>query len=186
VYVRNVLKLFVWNNRFRRYFGLEKCVASRDDFLQKCFLLVACDDICTGRIRHHSWLIFCIAVTRCTEELRQSRAANRRTLVHCNAGVSINYSYTHWSVFLFILWGLPTVLSIVSFMELAFTINLCSELEFLKSHRGGIGFSYWAGIFKKSMGARHRGGIGFSYRPARLHRLAEFIPWNQCRGPINI
>jgi len=46
--------------------------------------------------------------------------------------------------------------------------------------------SFWAGIFKKSMGLRHRGGIGFSYRPARLHRLAEFIPWNQCRGPINI
>jgi hypothetical protein len=45
---------------------------------------------------------------------------------------------------------------------------------------------YRAGIFKKSMRARHRGGIGFSYRPARLHRLAEFIPWNQCRGPINI
>jgi hypothetical protein len=45
---------------------------------------------------------------------------------------------------------------------------------------------YRAGIFKKSMGARHRGGIGFSNRPARLHRLAEFIPWNQCRGPINI
>ncbi len=43
-----------------------------------------------------------------------------------------------------------------------------------------------AGIFKKSMGARHRGGIGFSYRPARLDRLAEFIPWNQFRGPINI
>jgi hypothetical protein len=43
-----------------------------------------------------------------------------------------------------------------------------------------------AGIFKKPMGARHRGGIGFSYRPARLHRLAEFIPWNQFRGPINI
>jgi hypothetical protein len=43
-----------------------------------------------------------------------------------------------------------------------------------------------AGIFKKSMGARHRGGIGFSYRPARLHRLAEFIPWHQFRGPIHI
>ncbi len=43
-----------------------------------------------------------------------------------------------------------------------------------------------AGIFKKSMGARHRGGIGFLYRPARLHRLAEFIPWHQFRGPINI
>jgi hypothetical protein len=43
-----------------------------------------------------------------------------------------------------------------------------------------------AGIFKKSMGARNRGGIGLSYRPVRLHRLAEFIPWNQFRGPINI
>jgi hypothetical protein len=43
-----------------------------------------------------------------------------------------------------------------------------------------------AGIFKKSMGARHRGGIGFSYRPAMLHRLEEFIPWNQFWGPMNI
>ncbi len=43
-----------------------------------------------------------------------------------------------------------------------------------------------AGIFKKSMGAKNRGGIGLSYRLARLHRLAEFIPWNQFRGPINI
>ncbi len=43
-----------------------------------------------------------------------------------------------------------------------------------------------AGIFKEAMGARNRGGRGLSYRPARLHRLAEFIPWNQCRGPINI
>ncbi len=48
------------------------------------------------------------------------------------------------------------------------------------------GTDSWAGIFKKSMGARHRGGIGFSYRPAMLHRLAEFIPCNQFRGPINI
>jgi hypothetical protein len=36
------------------------------------------------------------------------------------------------------------------------------------------------------MGARNRGGIGLSYRPARLHMLVEFIPWNQFRGPINI
>ncbi len=35
---------------------------------------------------------------------------------------------------------------------------------------------YRAGIFKHSMGARNRVGIGLSYRPARLHRLAEFIP----------
>jgi hypothetical protein len=48
------------------------------------------------------------------------------------------------------------------------------------------GSEYRAVIFKKSIGARNRGGIGLSYRPARLHRLAEFIPWNQFRGPINI
>ncbi len=35
---------------------------------------------------------------------------------------------------------------------------------------------YRAGIFKLSMGARNRVGIWVSYRPARLHRLAEFIP----------
>ncbi len=49
-----------------------------------------------------------------------------------------------------------------------------------------LSFTFRAGIFKKSMGVRHRGGIGFSYRPARLHRLAEFIPWHQFRSPINI
>jgi hypothetical protein len=51
------------------------------------------------------------------------------------------------------------------FNWVSFHVREQTELEFLKSHRGGI---------------------GFSYRPARLHRLAEFIPWNQCRGPINI
>jgi hypothetical protein len=45
---------------------------------------------------------------------------------------------------------------------------------------------YWAGIFKVSRGARNRGGRGLSYRPARLHRLAEFIPWNRFRGPIHV
>jgi hypothetical protein len=43
-----------------------------------------------------------------------------------------------------------------------------------------------AGIFKESMGARHRVGIGLSYRPARLHTLAEFIPWNRFQGSINV
>jgi hypothetical protein len=43
-----------------------------------------------------------------------------------------------------------------------------------------------AGIFKKSMGARHGVRIGLLYRPAKLHRLAEFIPWNQFRGPIHV
>jgi hypothetical protein len=36
-----------------------------------------------------------------------------------------------------------------------------------------------AGIFKQSKGARNRVGIELSYRPARLHRLAELIPWNR-------
>ncbi len=43
-----------------------------------------------------------------------------------------------------------------------------------------------AGIFEQSMGARNRGGIRLSYRPARLHRLAEFIPWNRFLGSINV
>jgi hypothetical protein len=43
-----------------------------------------------------------------------------------------------------------------------------------------------AGIFKQSMGARNRGGIGLSYWPARLHRLAEFIPCYQFRGSIKV
>jgi hypothetical protein len=36
------------------------------------------------------------------------------------------------------------------------------------------------------MGARNRVGIGLSYWPARLHRLAEFIPWNRFLGSINV
>jgi hypothetical protein len=36
--------------------------------------------------------------------------------------------------------------------------------------------------FRTSMGARNRVGIRLSYRPARLHRLAESIPWNRHLG----
>ncbi len=36
-----------------------------------------------------------------------------------------------------------------------------------------------AGIFKQSIEARNRVEIGLSYRPARLHRLAELVTWNQ-------
>ncbi len=36
------------------------------------------------------------------------------------------------------------------------------------------------------MGARNRIGIGLSYRPARLHRLAELVPWNRFLGSINV
>ncbi len=54
------------------------------------------------------------------------------------------------------------------------TLSLCQSRE------------YRAGIFKQSMGARNRVGIGLSYRPAWLHRLAEFIPWNRFLGSINV
>jgi hypothetical protein len=43
-----------------------------------------------------------------------------------------------------------------------------------------------AGIFKQSMGARNRVGIVLSYRPARLHRLAELIPWNRFLGSLTV
>jgi hypothetical protein len=43
-----------------------------------------------------------------------------------------------------------------------------------------------AGIYKESMRAMHRVGIGLSYRPARLNRLAEFIPRNRLRGSIHV
>jgi hypothetical protein len=32
------------------------------------------------------------------------------------------------------------------------------------------------------MGARNQVGIGLPYQPARLHRLAEPIPWNRFLG----
>ncbi len=36
------------------------------------------------------------------------------------------------------------------------------------------------------MRASNRVGIGLSYRPARLHRLAEVIPWNRFLGSIKV
>jgi hypothetical protein len=43
-----------------------------------------------------------------------------------------------------------------------------------------------AGIFKQSMGARNQVGIGLSYRPARLHSLAELVPWNRFLGSLKV
>jgi hypothetical protein len=36
------------------------------------------------------------------------------------------------------------------------------------------------------MGDRNRVGIGLSYRPARLHSLAELIPWNRFLGSLKV
>jgi hypothetical protein len=57
---------------------------------------------------------------------------------------------------------------------------------FLKDPASGLRQLSSAGIFKQSMGARNKVGIGLSYRPAWLHRLAEFIPWNRFLGSINV
>ncbi len=38
---------------------------------------------------------------------------------------------------------------------------------------------FCAGIFKQSMGARNRVGKRLLYRSARLHSLAELVPWNR-------
>jgi hypothetical protein len=59
------------------------------------------------------------------------------------------------------------------------------EWHIRKGETQHVGF-FWAGIFKKSMVTRNRGGIGLSYRPARLHRLAEFILWNRFLGSIKV
>ncbi len=65
-----------------------------------------------------------------------------------------------------------------------FTYNLVAGGGGVYLHVFSFFLSYR--IFKKSMGARNRGGIRLSYRPARLQRLAEFIPWSQQQGPINM
>ncbi len=43
---------------------------------------------------------------------------------------------------------------------------------------------YSARIFKQSIGARNYVKLGLSFWPARLHRLAELIPWNRFLGSL--
>ncbi len=42
-----------------------------------------------------------------------------------------------------------------------------------------------AGNVQQSLGARNRVGIGL-YWPARLHSLAELVPWNQFLGSLKV
>jgi hypothetical protein len=51
-------------------------------------------------------------------------------------------------------------------------------------NNGRLGFRLSAGIFNHFKGARNRVGGGLSYRQARLHRLAELIPWNRVLGSL--
>jgi hypothetical protein len=49
-----------------------------------------------------------------------------------------------------------------------------------------VGLKDSAGILEPFMGARKRVGIEFSDRLARLHRLADSIPWNRFLGSIKV
>ncbi len=40
--------------------------------------------------------------------------------------------------------------------------------------------------FRMVYGARNRVGIGLLYHPARIHRLAESIPWNRFWGSLKV
>ncbi len=90
--------------------------------------------------------------------------------------------YRQFSAYIYTVYSFFTAFN----FPLEICLNLNSFELFICGHGAPYTSVHRAGIFKKSMGVRHRGGIGFSYRPARLHGLAEFIPWNQFRGPINI
>jgi hypothetical protein len=58
------------------------------------------------------------------------------------------------------------------------------ELRKGSERRDGIDGRDCAGTLEQSLMARNRIGLGLSYRPARLHRLAESIPWNRFLGTI--
>jgi hypothetical protein len=47
-------------------------------------------------------------------------------------------------------------------------------------------FSLCAGILKQYKGAMNRVGRGLLYRPARLHSLAELVPWNLFLGSLKV
>jgi hypothetical protein len=67
-------------------------------------------------------------------------------------------------------------------------IRICFSLKcwIRISIEANLDAQHRAEIFKQSMGARNLIGRGLSYRPARLHRLAELIPWNHFLGSINV
>jgi hypothetical protein len=45
-----------------------------------------------------------------------------------------------------------------------------------------LSWNFW----NNPRGARNRVGIGLSYRPARLHSLAESVPWNRFMGSLKV
>ncbi len=55
-----------------------------------------------------------------------------------------------------------------------------SQVEILFTHICRLCWNF----FKQSIGARNRAGIGLSDRPARLHSLAELVPWKRFLGSL--
>ncbi len=71
-------------------------------------------------------------------------------------------------------------------VSIRYSVSKCKHLPLRSSqpkNSGRFPTENRAGIFKEAMGARNRGGRGLSYRPARLNRLAEFIPWIDSGAP---
>jgi hypothetical protein len=63
-------------------------------------------------------------------------------------------------------------------------IKLCEQALAYMTDHVLEGRATSAGICEQSMGARNRVGIGLSDRPARLHSLAELVPWNRFLGSL--
>ncbi len=51
---------------------------------------------------------------------------------------------------------------------------------------GGRSWDFSDGILEQSMEASDPVEIGLSYLSARLHRLAEWVPWNRFLGSLTI
>ncbi len=91
--------------------------------------------------------------------------------LYCNLIVAFTYMY-HIAD----LWNLIHRLCGIPYFKLAYCL----------AEVAGAVLEIRAGIFKESMGVRNRVGIGLSYRPARLHWLAELIPWNRFLGSLKV
>jgi len=82
------------------------------------------------------------------------------------------------------LCNLSPLLSDRSFPELKFSFQFFVQIEetyplYLQKKLTDLSW-------KLSMWARNRVGMGLSYRPAKLHSLAELVPWNRFLGSLKV
>jgi hypothetical protein len=74
------------------------------------------------------------------------------------------------NIFVYIMYLWSSLYRIFTFYEIGHAIKL----------------NFCAGNFEQSKQARNQVGIVLSYRPARLHRLAELIPWHRFVGSLKV